>query len=200
MRIGTATKQATEHACKVLHYSGTTPFIKHGFSVFNDREEWCGVILFGPGACPTIGAQYGLWNGEVLELVRVALNGKQEQTSRCLAAALKELHTIDPVVKMVVSFADVDQGHVGTIYQATNWIYDGLHMANERAGFIIHGKKMHPKSCHHKGWRQSIPWLREHIDPMAYEFRTKGKHKYLFAFDKKVRKRIRKRAKPYPKK
>ena len=200
MRIGFATRAAAEYACQNFHYSGTTPVIKHGFSVFNDADEWCGVILFGSGANPHIASAYGLWQGEVLELVRVALNGKQEQTSKCVATALKELHKIDPVVKMVVSYADCDQNHVGTIYQATNWIYEGLVNVGTRSAFIVHGKKMHPKSCYQKGWRQSLPWIRENIDPEAEIHVTKGKHKYLYSYDRKIRKMLLKRSKEYPKK
>ena len=199
MRLSITTRKAAEYACGEYHYSHTTPVIKYGFNVFNDHDEWCGVILYGSGANARIGSPYGLWQGEVLELARVALNGKQEQTSQCIAASLKELHRIDPIVKLIVSYADLDQNHVGTIYQATNWIYDGLVNVNTRSAFIIHGKKMHPKTCYKYGWKQSIPWLREHVDPDASAFITKGKHKYLYAFDRKVRKQLLKRSKPYPK-
>lgn len=200
MRIANATRAAAVYACQSYHYSGTTPVIRYGFSIFNDQDEWCGVILFGSGANKSIGSPYGLWQGEVLELVRVALNGKQEQTSMCVAMALKELHRIDPIVKLVVSYADCDQGHVGTIYQATNWIYDGLVNVGSCSAFIVHGQKMHRKSCYQRGWKQSLPWLREHVDPEAEAFVTGGKHKYLFPFDRKLRKRLLKRAKEYPKK
>lgn len=199
MYLSMATREATRFACGHFHYSGSTPVIKYGFNVFNDSGEWCGVILYGPGANGHIASPYGLWQGEVLELIRVALNGKQETTSQCLAASLKELHRIDPIVKMVVSYADIDQDHIGTIYQATNWIYEGVVNKNTRSAFIIHGKKMHPKTCHSYGWKQSLPWLQENIDPNADVFISRGKHKYLYAFDKKVRKQLLTRAKPYPK-
>jgi hypothetical protein len=165
--------------------------------VYNDCDEWCGVICFGGGATPRIGSPYGLCQGEVLELVRVASNGKQNVTSQCVAAALRELHRQNPLVRIVVSFADIDQGHKGTIYQATNWIYEGVTQKGERCAFLIHGQKMHPKTVHSKGWRQSVPWLREHIDPNAEQIITKGKHKYLYFFDRKMARRYK--SVPYPK-
>lgn len=200
MRISFATRSAAEYACKNFHYSGTTPVVKYGFSIFNDDDEWCGVILFGSGANPHIGSPYGLFQGEVLDLVRVALNGKQEHTSMALSCALKELHKIDPIVKLIVSYADCDQNHVGTIYQATNWIYEGVFNSGTKSAFIINGMKIHPKSCYQKGWKQSIEWIRENIDPKAEIHVTKGKHKYLFSYDRKLRKLLMKRSKIYPKK
>lgn len=199
MRLSIATREAVDFACRNFHYSGSTPAVKYAFNVFNDSGKWCGVIIYGTGANNHIASPYGLWQGEVLELVRVALNGKQETTSQCVAASLKELRRIDPIVRMVVSYADIDQNHVGTIYQATNWIYEGVVNRNTRSAFIIHGRKTHPKSCYARGWKQSLPWLREHVDPDANVFITRGKHKYLFAFDKKIRRRLLTLSKPYPK-
>jgi hypothetical protein len=199
MRLSIATREAVDFACRNFHYSGSSPVVKYAFNVFNDFDEWCGVIIYGTGANAHIASPYGLWQGEVLELVRVALNGKQETTSQCVAASLKELRRIDPIVRMVVSYADIDQNHVGTIYQATNWIYEGVKNKNLKSAFIIHGKKTHPKSCYARGWKQSLPWLQEHVDPEADVFISRGKHKYLFAFDKKVRKRLLTLSKPYPK-
>jgi hypothetical protein len=200
MNITNASAAAVRFACKNFHYSHSVPTVQYSFNVYNSQDEWCGVICFGPGATPHIATPYGLWQGEVLELTRVALNGKQTATSQCVAAALKELHRQAPVVKLVVSYADMDQGHFGTIYQATNWIYEGLKNQGCRAAFIVNGKRVHPKTAYSRGWRQSLQWIRENIDPDAEMLRTAGKHKYLYCFDKKLRKKLLKTAKPYPKK
>lgn len=200
MIIADASPFAVRYACQNFHYSRCTPCVQYGYSVFNAAGEWCGVVCFGGGATPRIGSPYGLYQGEVLELVRVALNGKQTATSQCVAAALRELHRQNPIVKLVVSYADIDQGHTGTIYQATNWIYEGVKNRNTRGAFIVNGTRLHPKTVHSKGWRQSLAWLRENIDPGAEAVYTAGKHKYLFCFDRKLRKNLLKIAKEYPKK
>lgn len=101
---------------------------------------------------------------------------------------------------MVVSYADIDQNHYGTIYQATNWIYVGEKNVNSKGYYIIKGKKVHPKTCHNLGYKQNISWIRQHVDPDAKEIKTKGKRKYLFVFDKKMRKRLMQLSRPYPKK
>lgn len=195
-----ASADAVRYACMNFHYAKAVPSAQYAYNVYNDNGEWCGVIIFGSGATPNLAKSVGLMIGEVLELVRVALNGKQPCTSQCVAAALKRVHIDAPQIKMIISFADMDQSHIGTIYQATNWIYLGDMKCGEYGAFIIHGVKMHPRSVHSKGWKQSLPWLRENVDPCAEQLRTKGKRKYIFVFDKKLRKEWQKKALPYPKK
>lgn len=195
-----ANPDAIRYACLKFHYARTVPSAEYAYNVYNDQDEWCGTIIYGVGATPNIAKPFGLANGEVLELLRVALNGKQPCTSECVAASLKRIHKDAPHVKMIVSFADIDQNHYGTIYQATNWIYLGDRNVGERGGFIVNGKRMHPKSLHSRGWSQSVQWLQEHIDPNAQEIKSKGKRKYIFVFDKKARKQWQEKALPYPKK
>lgn len=195
-----ATPEAVRYACLKFHYARAIPSAEYAYNVYNEQNEWCGTIIYGVGATPNIAKPFGLANGEVLELLRVALNGKQPCTSECVAASLKQIHKDAPHIKMIVSFADMDQNHYGTIYQATNWIYLGDRNVGERGAFIIHGKRQHPKSLHSKGWVQSLKWLRENIDPNAQEVISKGKRKYIWVFDKKMRREWQKQAKPYPKK
>ena len=194
-----ATPKAVRFACLNFHYARAVPTVQYGYNVYNDGGEWCGVILFGSGATPNIAKPFGLVQGEVLELVRVALNGKQTTTSECVAAALRQLHKDAPQIKIVVSFADLDQDHAGTIYQATNWIYLGKVNEGLLSAFIVNGKKTHRRTIGSMGGVQSIEWVQKNIDPNASEFHTKGKHKYIFVFDKRLRKQWAKNSQPYPK-
>lgn len=208
MRLTRATPKAIDYACKHFHYAKAVPVNTVGYNVYNGADEWCGVILYGTGANPHIGTQYGLIQGGVLELVRVALNGKQEQTSQAVAMSIKQLKKDVPQCRLIVSYADCDQSHLGTIYQATNWIYTGKENEGDIAAFIIHGKKTHKKSIYSKeviidGKKmpcpQTLEMVRRFLDPKAEVFRTTGKRKYLMPMDKKMRKQIEPLAKPYPK-
>ena len=199
MKLTIANAQAIRYACLKFHYAKSVPSVQYGFNVYNDDDEWCGVICYGSGATINIAKPFGMVQGEVLELVRVALNGKQKTTSECLAASLRELHKINPVLKIIVSYADCDQMHAGIIYQATNWIYIGKVNEGTCGAFIINGKKVHRRSVGAMGVIQSISEVQKHLDPNATEFYTKGKHKYIFVFDKKLRKEWMKESKPYPK-
>lgn len=199
MRISIATPKAIKYACLNFHYAKAVPANKYAFNIFNSKNEWCGVIMYGYGANSQIGSPFGLYQGEVLELVRVALNGKQETTSQALAMTLRELHKIAPQIKIIVSYADLDQSHAGIIYQATNWIYLGKYNEGSVGAFIIKGKKTHTKTIGDRYGTSSFEYIKKYVDKNAKKFITKGKHKYIFVFDKKLRKKWLKENKTYPK-
>lgn len=200
MRLTKAAAKAIRFSCLNFRYAKSVPSVQYAYNVYNDSDEWCGCICFGGGAAMNIAAPFGMIQGQVLELVRVALNGKQNATSQCVAAAIKQLHKDDPLVKLIVSYADLDQNHAGTIYQATNWIYLGKMNEGSRSAFIINGRKTHPRTIGSSGGVQSLKWVQDHIDKNATLFYTKGKHKYIFVFEKRLRKEWQKKALPYPKK
>ena len=201
MRISIATPKAIRYACMNFHYAHAVPAVQYGFNVFNDDDEWCGVILYGGGANTNITKEFGVCAGEILELVRCALNGKQGHgnTSKAVAMTMKQLHQINPLVKILISYADLDQDHAGIIYQATNWIYLGQTNTGEVSAYIINGKKTHRKSVYSKYGRQDFNWILENVDANAEKFYTKGKHKYIYVFDKKLKSHYLKKALPYPK-
>lgn len=198
MRITNASRKAIEYACKNFHYSKSVPTVMHAYNIYNDGNEWCGVIIYGGGANRGISTSFNKNSGEVLELERVALNGKQKITSQAVSLSLKKLHKDNPMVKIVVSYADIDQNHTGTIYQATNWIYLGCVNEGMVSAFIVNGKKTHRKTLHSRGYVQSLSWLRNNVDAKAKEFVTKGKHKYIYCYDKNEKAAYTNKAKPYP--
>lgn len=192
MKLTRATQQAVKYACMNYHYSKSVPVNPIGYNVYNGADEWCGVITYGTGAIPNIGRPYNLPQGAILELTRVALNGKQEQTSQAVAMSLKRLHKDVPQCRLVVSYADCDQNHLGTIYQATNWIYEGLSKGDTY--YIINGRKVH-----RRGYQGGFDYVRRHVDADVKLFRSAGKYKYLMPLDKEMKKQIQPLAKPYPK-
>jgi hypothetical protein len=200
MRLEIASVKAIKYACMNFHYAKSIPVNPFAFSVFNNKNEWCGCILYNAGANPNIGKQFDLVNGQIIELIRMALNGKQESTSKALSLSLKLIQKKMPTAKMIVSYADLDQNHNGIIYQATNWFYIGLQKPAGRSAFIINGKKTHPKTLHSRGIKQSISEVKRLLDPNASEFFTNGKHKYIYPIDKKLIPLCQSLSKPYPKK
>lgn len=207
MRLTRANDKAIKYACLTFHYAKCVPVVPLGYNVYNGKDEWCGCILYSLGATLNIAKPYGLQQGEVVELTRVALNGKQECTSQAVAMSLKQLKKDCPAVRLVVSYADIDQDHYGTIYQATNWIYTGETDAGDRK-FIIHGKLTHRKTIHSRmivengkkiNCPQTLEYVRKYFDPNAKLFITKGKRKYLMPLDKRLKKQIQALAQPYPK-
>jgi len=197
MRLEKASGKAIRFACLKYHYSRSVPQIRLGYSVFNNNDEWCGVILYSNGANPRIAREYNLVQGQVIELVRVALNGKQEYTSQALGKSLKMLKSDAPAVKLVVSFADRNQNHIGIIYQATNWLYVGE--SSKERGIILNGKLMHRRSIGEKYVTTDIEWLRKNIDKNACIAKGKPKIKYVYVLDKMLFSKFKELSKPFPK-
>jgi hypothetical protein len=199
LKIDWATHEAAKFAVENWHYSESMPAGKLVKVGAWENGKFIGVVLFGRGAAINIGSPFGLPQTEVCELVRVALRSHATPVSRIMAIALKFLRQANPLMRLVISFADTEQGHHGGIYQANGWIYCG-DSSNDRK-YKVKGKVYHPKTLHSlygKGG-QSIPWLRVNIDPKAISFVTAGKRKYLMPLDNEMKKQILPLSKPYPK-
>ena len=191
MRVAKANAKAIEYACKQFHYSKSVPTVQFAYNVYNDTDEWCGCIVFGGGANNNLPKAFGKNAGEVLELERVALNGKQEYTSKAVAMALKQLHKDDPLCQMVVSYSDHRQRHLGTIYQATNWIYLGLTITSDTQ-YFYNGKWTHERTINSRK-------NRDELKRTLPKRENSNKFKYVFCFDKRERKKYMAIALPYPK-
>lgn len=206
MRLEIASHKAIKYACINFHYAKAIPVNTFGYSVFNEKDEWCGVILYGTGANNNLATQYNLKQGNVLELVRMALNGKQESTSKALSISLKLLKKAMPLCKLIISYADKDQNHNGIIYQATNWFYVGTSMINKKdASYIIDGKRIHGKTISDKCKRYGLVKNVENAKKVykakeVVEYVTKGKIKYIYPLEKSMVEMCKKLSKPYPKK
>ncbi|MEL5224422.1 protein Mom [Serratia nevei] len=199
LTVDWATHKAAAHACLNWHYAKAVPVGKLVKVGAWEDGRFIGVVIFSRGANNHIGQPYGLQQDQVCELTRVALRDHVSPVSQILAKAIKFLVTVCPGLRLIVSYADKDQNHYGGIYQATNWIYEGLFGVGTLGAFIVKGKKVHPRSVAAKGVKQSIEAVRQQLDPNAQEFKTSGKHKYLMPLDKKMKKSLLPRHKPYPK-
>lgn len=199
MKLAVANTEAIKYACRTWHYSKSVPQNVFGYSVL-EGETFCGVIVYAYGTNRHIGIPYGLKQGQAIELVRVALNGRQSSTSKAIAISLRLLRKFLPAARLVVSYADLDQGHIGTVYQASNWTYVGLVQENLRMGFKINGKKVHSRNVGRWGFKQSLASVKENLDANASEIYTRGKHKYLYPLTVDMVKLCKEIGKPFPKK
>ena len=199
LRLAWCSYEAALYAVKRWHYSGCLPagkLVKAG--VWEDGE-FIGVVIFSRGACPQAGNQFGLQQTQICELTRVALNKHQTPVSRIVRIAIKMLTSASPGLRLIISYADKDQNHVGKIYQAGNWTYLGLTEADGGTPrWKIRGKIMHGRSVGSRGWSQNQEWLRKHIDPNAVPVYTLGKHKYAMPLDEPMRLLLARLRKPYP--
>lgn len=196
MRLETASYKAIKYACLNFHYAKSIPNVGLAYSVFNNLNEWCGVICFGLGATNNIAKPYNLVQGQVVELLRMALNGKQDSTTKALSIAIKLVSKKAPNVKLLVSYADSEQGHFGVIYQATNWFYTGF---STDTNLIVNGKREHRRTLGSRFGTCSS----EKLKKMGYNveiLKTKPKWKYIYPIDKSLIGYCKSISKPYPKK
>lgn len=161
-----------------------------------EADRFIGVVIYGRGANDRMSKMVDLPQTECAELVRVALRGHVATVSSITARSIKMLKASNPGLRAIVSYADPGHGHHGGIYQAGNWLYLGLGTSNKE--LIIHGRQMHLRSVHAAGWKQSLAWIRVHVDSNAREVTPPRKHRYAYPLDKPTRRRITKLAKPYP--
>lgn len=190
-------RSAAAYAVEHWHYSARMPRGKLVcFGAWDTGKRFLGAVIFGHGAIPEIGEPYGLSQLEVCELVRVALRERQvAKTSAVVAAALRQLRRENPGLRLVVSYADSAEGHLGTIYQATNWLYAGSSVADS---FRINGERIHGRSVNHRYGTKRLDWLRANVDPNVEVLRDLPKHRYLFPLDRGMRRRLATMSQHYP--
>ena len=146
--------------------------------------------MYGTGENNNLATEYNLKQGNVLELVRMALNGKQESTSKAMSIAIKLIKKQNPTIKLLISYADKGQNHFGTIYQATNWYFVD---ENQSSGvdYFYKGKWRHDRTLN--------TYPKDFLAKLEKRKRS-GKRKYLFPLDKSLIDLCKSISKPYPKK
>lgn len=184
-------------AVKWWHYSKTMPSGENHYAGVWEDKRFVGCVIFGRGATPNIGSPWSLEPDQVCELVRVALAKHETPTSRIVAIAMRLIRKKAPQLRMIVSYADMKQDHVGTLYQAGGWLYLG---ETKQQYIRLRGKIVHPRTLHSLGKNgQSIASLRKFIDPHAERVIMPPKHKYVMPLDHDLRVNLAKDALPYPK-
>jgi hypothetical protein len=97
--------------------------------------------------------------------------------------------------RLIVSYADLNWGPVGKIYQANNWLFVGE--TGHEAGIMLNGKLTHRRTINSKYGTSDIEWLRHRVDPLARRYEGKPKLKYLLPVDDEIAERVKALSKPY---
>ena len=124
---------------------------------------------------------------DILELNRLCLRqNRHNEASFLIGKSLKML----PKNKIVISFADTRQDHIGYVYQATNFIYCGL--SAKRTDWKIKGKEhLHGVTVadEFRGVPNRSQKLREKYGDYFYLKPRPRKHRYIFVLGRKSYKR-----------
>lgn len=135
---------------------------------------------------------------EVATLARLWLSDDlpKNAESRVIGVVLRHLrHHTD--WKLLLSYADPSAGHVGTIYQATGWLYLGQ---GNRETYIDFGdgQLVHPRTAYTQLGSNSIGHLLR-TGVAARRRPVAAKHRYAYVLEPAWRWRVRDSGRPYPK-
>ena len=94
-------------------------------------------------------------------------------------------------IEVIVSFADEEYGHSGIIYKATNFEYCGTTSPSKK--LIVDGKEYHSRSLNQsdRPYGRELKRRYDAGDENIYWKNTKFKHIYVYYFNKKIQKQIK---------
>jgi len=163
-----------------------------------------GVVTYGTPLSSTLkdGVCGEEWASKVLELNRLCCESRKNLASTLVGRSLQML----PKPSIIVSYADTGQGHLGFVYQATNFIYTGLSAAFKDP--MVKGME----HKHHttigdegRGHESRVDFLRQKYGAEnVYYIERDRKHRYIFftaikSDRKKLLTALKYKQEPYPK-
>jgi hypothetical protein len=198
LRLDWCSHEAAKYACEHWHYSEKIPPSKLAKIGIWENKQFIGVVIFGVGATRQLMQPYGLAPEQGCELVRIALRKHVAPVSKIGSIAIRMLKKQSPKLQLIASFADPEQGHEGSIYQAMNWVYAGKSIAAEE--YLIRGKRYHGRTLRNgKPPHLTTKQYAATLDRQFQVIMGSSKHRYLYPLNDEMRKRIQPLAMPYPK-
>jgi hypothetical protein len=203
------------------HYSGIWTKVSYALGLFYKsesdhqffsgvNEELVGVATYGD----PIGRHSGqsispiLDRTEVLELTRLfVFDGYGcNIESWFVSQTFKWLRNNAPHIRALVSYSDPKVGHLGTVYQSTNWIYQGNRIRpNDSWSFKWNEDEEwhHSRTSFVRYGTNNPKKIQEMVDKPFWIKKEPRKHRYVYVLDKSQKSRILKTLKypslPYPK-
>jgi hypothetical protein len=132
------------------HYAHTFPASCVRLGAYDPSGELIGVIVYGMPCQPKLAQSIVplLNQGDIYELQRLFVKDCTPKNfeSWFISRTIDWLKENKTQIKMLVSFADPHQGHLGTVYQATNWLFAGrssaitVYLAID--GIVVHARTL----------------------------------------------------------
>ena len=188
MKVTCVTRAECEPFIIGIHYAHRWPSISYSYGLF-DENELIGVVTYGtPPSAPLKRGIAGDENkANILELNRLCLKyNRKNEASRLISASLKKL----PKGKIIISFADMSQGHNGCVYRASNFTYYGL--SAKRTDWKVKGKEhLHGQTIadEFRGVKNRSKAMRDKYGDDFYLAPRPRKHRYIFVTGSKAQKK-----------
>ena len=166
------------------------------FGGFNSKL--IGVLVYGNAVGRNASTSISplLTNDNVFELTRLWIEdgyGKNIE-SYCIAESFRMLNINYPQIKCILSYADSEVGHAGTIYQATGFLYQGDNyvdiaiLPNHSVSLVgpPNYDWIHSRSVYSRWKTHSVDKLKERIGKTFWRKRESGKHRYIKFISNKI--------------
>lgn len=184
------------------HYAKRNCPISYAFGAYRGTVM-IGVVTYGMPSSATLRAGIAgeEWEEKILELNRLCCENTRNVASLLVGRSLRML----PKPTIIVSYADMSQGHVGYVYQATNFLYTGL--SAKRTDWAIKGMEhLHGQTITDLSYGQENrgEWMRQKYGDAFYLKDRPRKHRYIFLHGNRkqvaaMRAALRYPVEPYPK-
>lgn len=164
-------------------------FVSHGLK---------GAITLGAGPFLAYRLVEGAGRDNYLCLTRLWLSDElpRNSESRVIGILIRCLRRFTSL-KFLVAYSDPDAGHLGTIYQATNWLYTGPSAATPQYdfgdGIIRHSRSVGQVFGTHSLRQFEAKGISVRLVPQS------PKYRYINFIDPKWRSRLKVPVLPYPK-
>jgi hypothetical protein len=123
-------KKHYTHAWTACRYALGIFYKTDETNALGDSDKLIGCLVYGfpVGARAALSISELLTKDNVLELTRLYCDDGYGSNieSYAIGQSFKWFRENDKAIKVLISYADNGQDHLGGIYQATNWIYQGL--------------------------------------------------------------------------
>jgi hypothetical protein len=184
---------------EVKHYLRSLPGGTHlSFGVFFNNQI-LGAVTLGAGPAYAHLLVEGANRDDCLTLTRLWLSDElpANSESRTIGIVIRSLRK-NTRLKFLLSYADPAQGHLGTIYQATGWLYTGLSQSMPLFD-LGDGKARHSRSLGQTFGSHSTKYFTSNGINVTLVPQS-SKHRYIYFLDRNWTTRLKVPILPYPKK
>lgn len=164
------------------HYLHRKAPCSFAFGLFVD-DNLVGVVMYGTPSSSTL--RKGICGiqekDNVIELTRLWIDDKigKNAESYLIGNTIKKVNK-----EIVVSFSEIEQGHIGIVYQACSFFYTGL--SAKRTNWTIDGINKH---CQTIADKYTAKEIREKFGDRFKIVPRPRKHRYIFINAKKKRRK-----------
>ena len=162
------------------HYARRLPQIVYAFGLFEKRNI-IGILTFGRGPVPSISKAFGEYHMSVYEFNRLCINLPLERRKNVATWFCSRAIKMLPKSKILISYSDTTQGHIGYVYQALNWLYTGEGSVGTYGLLIDDGTVKHTR--YRKKWMDS--------GRVKEKIMNKPKYRYIYIHgDKRFKRNV----------